>query len=244
MNFIQPNWQVAKNIKAFTSIREGGVSKAPYDQFNTAHHVGDEEQAVKENRALLMQHLNLKNEPIWLNQTHSTIAIAATTNNRGQTADASYTSTPHQVCAILTADCLPILLCHPRGTLVAAIHAGWRGLANGIIENTLQALNTPVNELYAWLGPAISQQHFEVGSEVQKIFTDTQPEAKSAFIPSINPDKWMADLYALARLRLNNLGLTEIYGANYCTFSDQRLFYSYRRDGKNTGRIVSLIWLE
>lgn len=184
--------------------------------------------------------LQVPHEPIWLTQTHSTIAVEATAENLKKEADASFTTNPLQICAVLTADCLPILLCNQSGTCVAAIHAGWRGLANGIIESTLQAI--PADTFMAWLGPAIGNQHYEIGDEVRDIFLREVPEAYDAFTPS--PQKrWMLDLYAIARIRLHNLGINQVYGGDYCTYSDEKLFHSYRRDGKSAGRMVSLIWI-
>lgn len=239
MNFIKPNWSAPNNVHAFTTTRLGGVSQAPYDSFNLADHVGEDEAIVAANRAILKTALSLPNEPIWLEQTHSTIVLPATPNNRGKKADAAFTNAPNQVCAIATADCLPILLCNKTGTHVAAIHAGWRGMAHGIIENTVTALQT--KNLCVWLGPAIGPSEYEVGEEVKQEFISADPNATTAFTPSPQ-GRWLANLYQLARLRLQRLGINEIFGDDYCTFTDKNLFYSYRRDGAKTGRMVSLIW--
>lgn len=241
MTFIRPDWPAPRHIHAYTSLRQGGVSKKPYDTFNLAHHVGDAAEDVNANRQHLMQQLQLKNDPLWINQTHSTIVLPATAHHRGQEADASYTHEPHQACVVLTADCLPILMCDQQGTVVAAIHAGWRGLAAGIVENTVQALQTPVDQLLVWLGPAISQANFEVGEDVKHAFVSKNPEAILAFKPN-NAHKWQADLYALARLQFKKLGITRLYGGQFCTFADKERLYSYRRDGKNTGRMATLIY--
>jgi YfiH family protein len=241
--FIQPKWPAPAHIKACTTLRTGGVSQHPYDQFNLGDHVGDRLEHLIQNREILKNNLGLTQEPIWIRQTHSTIAIEATTENAGKEADASFTNQANQTCIILTADCLPILLCHRDGNTVAAIHAGWRGLANGIIENTLEKIQSPREDWLVWLGPAISSKCYEVGDEVREQFIRHMPQAETAFHPSPNK-RWMADLYELARMRLRNEGIQQIYGGEYCTYSDPTLFYSYRRDGEKTGRMASLIWID
>jgi YfiH family protein len=185
--------------------------------------------------------LRLPNEPIWITQTHSTIVIEATPENREKNADASFTQEPNCICAVLTADCLPILLCNKEGTQVAAIHAGWRGLANGIVESTLNAFE-PSAGLFAWLGPAIGPQKFEVGKDVYDSFTHKHPEAQQAFL-AIAENMWLADLYALAKMRLASEGVQHIFGGNFCTYTEENLFFSYRRDKGKTGRMASLIWI-
>jgi len=239
---LEPRWPAPRHIKACITLRTGGVSPAPYAQFNLGDHVGDKPEHVIANREILKNKLALPHEPIWIQQTHSIIAVEATPENTRKEADASYTSQPNQTCVILTADCLPILVCNKNGTHIAAIHAGWRGLANGVIEATLAKLNVPPEDLLVWLGPAISAKHYEVGHEVRDQFLSIQPNATHAFTPSPN-QRWLADLYELARLRLKNIGVTTTYGGEYCTYSDKNLFYSYRRDGKETGRMASLIWI-
>jgi YfiH family protein len=239
--FITPTWPAPKNIHAYTTLRHGGLSEKPYDCFNLAQHVGDQPEHVQANRQLLKKELNLLIEPIWLQQTHSTIAVKATPENREMEADASYTNQAHHTCVVLTADCLPLLVCNRDGTHIAAIHAGWRGLLNGVIESTLHALSLPPEELLVWLGPAIGPAHYETGDEVREQFIHQHPNAINAFSPSPN-NRWLADLYALARLRLYHFGITAIYGGELCTYADNR-FYSYRRDGGKTGRIATLIWI-
>ena len=230
MNRIEPNWLAPANIKAFTTVKSSwGYPGTPYQS----------ESSVK----ALLELGPLPNAPHWINQTHSNIALPASSENIGKTADASFTHEKQRVCAVLTADCLPILICNKAGTAVAAIHAGWRGLANGIIENTLKALNEPAENLIAWMGPAIGPAKFEVGKDVYDAFTAFQPEAKEAFLPH-NNDKWLANLYLLATQRLNLQGVTNISGGEYCTHSQSDLFYSYRRDQGQTGRMVSVIWIE
>lgn len=240
--FIASNWPAPKSIKAFSTLRLGGVSQPPFEQFNLAEHVGDDPLHVQANRNRLLKALQLPNEPIWINQTHSTIAIKAIPENRNREADASFTDQTNQVCVVLTADCLPILVCNRQGTHVAAIHAGWRGLLNGIIETTLQGLQLPNNELLVWLGPAISQKKYEVGKEVRDQFLAIHPEMDSAFLPSTQ-ERWLADLYALARIRLLKAGVTAVFGGEFCTYSDATHFYSYRREGSRTGRMATLIWI-
>lgn len=241
--FLQPNWPAPEHIKACTTLRTGGVSRAPYHEFNLAQHVGDNEESVRTNRDLLKTTLQLPNEPIWINQTHSTITTQATPEQRDQEADASYTHDSNQTCVVLTADCLPILFCNQKGTYVAAIHAGWRGLLHGIIESTLNASKASANELLAWLGPAISAPNYEVGEEVREQFLNQDTDNEVAFSPSVN-GRWLADLYALARIRLNKQGIKAIFGGDFCTFADPNRFYSYRRDGSRTGRMATLIWIK
>lgn len=240
--YLKPDWPAPSCISAFTTLRFGGVSQPPYDTFNLADHVNDSSEHVKKNREILKKDLGLINEPIWIEQTHSSIAIEATSAHRDCEADASFTKQPHQVCVILTADCLPLLVCNKKGTEVAAIHAGWKGLANGVIVSTLEKLHSSPEELLVWLGPAISAAHYEVGDEVRQAFIETIPNAESAFMPSPR-QRWLADLYTLAKLQMNQLGVTAIYGGNHCTYADPERFYSYRRDGVETGRMASLIWI-
>ena len=241
-NLLLPNWPAPQNIKAYTTLRSGGVSAAPFDTFNLATHVGDNSQHVEKNRDQLKKILNLPADPIWIEQTHSTIVLPALPQNRNKSADATFTNQVNQVCVVLTADCLPILLCDRAGTHVAAIHAGWRGLSNGIIENTLQVMHIPSNNLLAWLGPAIGPNYFEVGNDVRDSFLDFDPSAVTAFKPCTN-NRWLADIYQLARLRLQKQDITAIYGGEYCTYSEQDRFFSYRRDQQKTGRIATLIWI-
>lgn len=242
-HFIQPDWPAPANVRAFTTLRSVGHSKVPFDKFNLAYHVGDNEKDVQANRELLKNLLNLPNEPFWLEQTHSTIVLPITEKSTDKKGDASFTNQAKQVCVIMTADCLPILICNRKGTYVAAIHAGWRGLADGIIEKTLQAMNLSSDDMMAWLGPAIGSKVYEVGAEVRERFIANDIEANQAFVPSKNEGRWLADLYALAKLRLYKQNISAIYGGEYCTYSDKDRFFSYRRDGNQTGRMASLIWM-
>jgi polyphenol oxidase len=236
-----PNWPAPSVVKAYTTIREGGYSQAPYESFNLADHVGDRPEAVAANRGALIEMLGLPNEPVWLKQVHGIQAVRATEQHRDCEADAVYTTEFEQVCVVMTADCLPVLFCDRAGTRVAAAHAGWRGLANGVLEKSVQALDLPPQDILVWLGPAIGPNAFEVGDEVRETFMAFLPEAAQAF-KSTGEGHWLADLYLLARQRLAHEGVTAVYGGDFCTYTDAKRFYSYRRD-KVTGRMASLIWL-
>lgn len=242
IELIVPEWPAPPQVRACTTTRSGGVSLPPYDTLNLAMHVGDDPQAVAQNRRRLHEQLQLPAEPRWLNQVHGTCAAdAALIDASHCEADASHTALPGVVCAVLTADCLPLLLCDRAGTTVAAVHAGWRGLQAGVIEQTVRAMNIPGEELLAWCGPAIGADAFEVGPEVREAFVAADALAAHAFLPSPH-GRWLADLYVLAHLRLASVGVTEVYGGDHCTFSESQLFYSYRREG-TTGRMASLIWI-
>ncbi len=247
MRGIQPNWPAPTWVRAITTSREDGVSHGAFSHFNLGFHVNDNKQAVSQNRLALSQQFNFQYEPVWLNQTHSTnvFEIKSPRDCADEIiADASFTQLTGVPCVVLTADCLPIVLCDTQGTMVAAIHAGWRGLANGIIEKTVNAMRLNAHsELMAWMGPAISQPHFEVGTEVRDAFLKHNLQAAIAFKPGANEGKWMGDLFSLARMRLKEVGLSQIYGGDHCTYTDETQFYSYRRD-KQTGRMATLIWLE
>lgn len=237
MELILPDWPAPANVRACTTTRQGGVSAGPYASLNLGDHVGDDPAHVTENRARLRRELALPAEPLWLTQVHG-IAVA---EGQGGCADASVAFAPGTVCTVMTADCLPLLLCDRAGTAVAAVHAGWRGLLAGVIEAAVARLRIPAAELLVWLGPAIGPQSFEVGEEVRTAFMAEDAAAAAAFRPAPG-GRWLADLYALARLRLARCGITAVYGGGLCTFSDAARFYSYRRDGV-TGRMASLIWL-
>ncbi|MEG7361884.1 peptidoglycan editing factor PgeF [Pseudomonas citronellolis] len=234
-----PDWPAPANVRACVSTRAGGVSQAPFDSFNLGDHVGDEPAAVAENRRRLEQAQGCR--PAWLSQVHG-IEVVEADPSRVATADASWSATPGIACAVLTADCLPALFCDRAGTRVAAAHAGWRGLAGGVLEATLDKLAVPAAEVLVWLGPAIGPQAFEVGPEVREAFMADHAEAAAAFVPSVNAGRYMADIYQLARIRLAARGVTAVYGGGLCTFSDAERFYSYRRNPR-TGRQASLVWL-
>ena len=244
MQVINPNWNVPKNIHAFTTTRAGGVSSTPYFSFNLGDHVGDNKSAVKTNRTLLVEKFGLPQTPIFLTQTHSTRVIQLPYSGQNLEADAVYTNVPHQVCAIMTADCLPVLFTTASGNEVAAAHAGWRGLCDGVLEETVKCFQTKPEDIIAWFGPAIGPTAFQVGIDVVKQFVAIDEKAKLAFQPDvIEEGKYLGNLYQIATQRLNNLGITQIYGGNHCTFNEKELFFSYRRDNQ-TGRMASIVWFE
>lgn len=238
MNWLTPDWPAPASVRACVTTREGGVSEAPFDSLNLGDHVDDRPEAVAENRRRLTDHFSIK--PAWLQQVHG-IAVVHADPGIVATADASWTATPGIACAAMTADCLPALFCNRAGTRVAAAHAGWRGLAAGVLEATLDTLDVPAEDVLVWLGPAIGPKAFEVGPEVREVFINQLPEAAEAFVPSDNAGKFMADIYLLARLRLAERGVTAVYGGGFCTVTDPR-FFSYRRAAR-TGRFASLVWL-
>lgn len=241
--WIIPEWPAPPNVQAVTTTRQGGVSKPPFDSLNMAGHVGDDSAAVAANRRLVRQALSLPDEPWWLNQVHGTGVVKIERGAGGlPEADASMTKEMDCVCAVLTADCLPVLFCNRAGTQIAAAHAGWRGLLAGILEATVNTLTVEGDEILAWLGPAIGPRSFEVGEEVYQAFVDLDAGMTSCFVAS-KPGHWFADLYGLARRRLATVGVTAVYGGGFCTVEDRERFYSFRRDGK-TGRMASLIWLQ
>jgi len=234
-----PEWPAPANVRACQTQRTGGVSPAPWASLNLGDHVGDDPARVAVNRARLATALPA--EPCWLRQVHGVVAVDAATAAAGSEADAAYTRRAGVVCAVMTADCLPVLFCDRAGTVVAAAHAGWRGLLAGVLENTLAAMAVPAGEVIAWLGPAIGPDNFEVGGEVRAAFVDHHPASESAF-RSCSNGKWLADLYALAGQRLARAGVGGVFGGGRCTVAEGDRFFSYRRDGV-TGRMASLIWL-
>jgi YfiH family protein len=240
IEWVIPHWPAPAGVRAYTTTRAGGVSAGAYAALNLAAHVGDDPAAVEENRRRLRTQLPA--EPLWLSQVHGTTVVRAEDAVEGVAADAAFTRRAGRVCAVLTADCLPVLLCNDAGTVVAAAHAGWRGLAGGVVEAAVRATNEPPARLLAWLGPAIGPQAFEVGAEVRAAFLAHSPEAAAAFAAKGN-GKWLADLYRLAELRLRGLGVERVFGGGFCTFNEAERFYSYRRE-KATGRMASLIWRE
>lgn len=237
-DWLTPDWPAPVWVKACITTRSGGISAAPFDSFNLGEHVGDDPVAVTKNRQRLISQLGCK--PAWLRQVHGVAVVPAEPGDVLE-ADASWTATPGVACTVMTADCLPVLFCDRAGSRVAAAHAGWRGLAGGVLEATLDALAVAPEDVLAWLGPAIGPQAFEVGAEVREAFMAVHPQAAEAFVASVNPGRYMADIYQLARIRLAARGVTAVYGGGFCTYSDPR-FYSYRRAAQ-TGRFASLIWL-
>lgn len=234
-----PDWPAPKNVRTLQTTRNGGCSATPYASLNLGDHVGDAPLSVERNR-MLLQPL-FPSEPVWLKQVHGTVVTDAGLASCWPQADACITTHPGAVCVVLTADCLPVLLCDEQGSVVGAAHAGWRGLCDGVIEQTVNSMKVPPPSLMAWLGPAIGPLVFEVGDEVRAAFVARQAEASAAFAPGI-AGKWLADIPLLARLRLNALGITHIYGGGLCTYTDPDRFFSYRRDG-TTGRMGTFIWL-
>lgn len=242
---IVPDWPAPTEIGAAFTLRTGGVSRPPFDSCNIASHVGDEPRAVSENRARLRASLTLPAEPAWLQQVHGyrVVDLDRQTSLDGlEPADAAVTRTPGRVCAIQVADCMPVLFAARDGSAVGAAHAGWRGLAGGVLEATVRAMNTPPGELLAWLGPAIGQAHFEVGEEVRSAFMADDPDASAAFIVN-QRGRWQCDLYVLARRKLAAIGMSgsSVFGGSWCTYAEAGRFYSYRRDGR-CGRMAALVW--
>ena len=243
--FIYPDWPAPANVHAASTTRQGGVSLPPYKGFNLASHVGDEVQAVRQNRQQLNEVLQLPAEPVWLEQVHGIEVIDACKAKNAAKADASTSTESGVVCTVMTADCLPVLICDRNGRGVAAAHAGWRGLAGGIIEATAkrlcQQVDCQTDDLMVWLGPAIGRQAFEVGNEVRDTFINIDIAAEQAFVAN-RPDHWMADIYQLARQALQRIGVDAVYGGERCTYNEEECFFSFRRQA-TTGRMASLIWL-
>ncbi len=235
------DWPAPPNVKACFTTRLGGRSSGAFHSFNLAKHVGDDDAHVEQNRSQLNEACYAK--PIWMSQVHGTHVLEAVPENRGQEADAGYSKNPGYAAVVMTADCLPAFFCNRAGTCVAVAHAGWRGLAAGVLENTLRIFNDPASDVLVFLGPAIGPKHFEVGEDVYQAFVAQDKSFIQAFLPGNAQGKYMADIYQLASLKLQKKGVTNIHGGNFCTFADEHRFYSYRRDSK-TGRMASLIWLE
>lgn len=251
LRFLQPDWPAIPGVRALSTTRAGGVSAVPYESLNLGAHVGDATAAIRANRQRLRTAAALPAEPRWLNQVHG-IAVAdldAAQESSTPTADAAVSSRPGCICAVMTADCLPVLLAAADGSAVAAAHAGWRGLAGGVVEAALQALRARISagvSIHAWLGPAIGPAHFEVGDDVREVFVKNDPAAEAAF-SSNDAGRWQCDLYQLVRRRLQAQGIASICGGGFCTYADERRFYSHRRDVQHrrlagTGRMGSLIW--
>jgi YfiH family protein len=242
-NWITPDWPAPSNVKALTTVRQGGFSNGPYEGLNLADHVGDSAEIVSENRHLLKTAAKLPNDPLWLKQVHGTTLITLGDYAAPYPvleADAACAFSEKEICSVLTADCLPLLLCDRQGTRVSAVHAGWRGLAAGVIEAAVLKLNTAPNNLMVWLGPAIGPQFFEVREDVLRAFENEQ--SLETFMPT-ETGTWLCNIYALAKIRLRRLGITAIFGGTFCTYQESQRFYSFRRSG-TTGRMTSLIWLE
>lgn len=240
-DFIVPDWPVPATVKSVVTTRNTGESLPPFDSFNVADHVEDSAEHVLANRELLKEKLQLPAEPVWLQQVHGIQVVRAELAAEVEIADASTTEELNTICTVMTADCLPVLLCDQAGTQVAAVHAGWRGLVDGILETSVNTFQQPGQELLAWLGPAIGPKAFEVGEEVRQLYVEADADLAEAFVAG-KPGKWYLDIYTAAKIRLSKLGVSKIYGGGLCTHSDTTRFYSYRRDGV-TGRMASMIWI-
>ena len=248
LKFINPNWPAPTNVKALQTTRNGGVSHAPYASLNLGAHVGDDALTVAKNRQLLNPYL--PSEPVWVNQVHGIEVIDAAKSTSLQNADASFTTQPNVVCVTMTADCLPVLLCDSAGTVVSAVHAGWRGLCDGVIEAAVNKMSVRPSDILAWLGPAIGPNAFEVGDDVRQQFMAQDSQAELAFKPHTEHQlngKWLCGMYLIAQQRLNKVGVTQIYGGgineDFCTYTDEARFFSFRRDNV-TGRMAGMIWIE
>ncbi len=238
-SWIPADWPAPPQVRAGCSTRHGGQSQGPYASLNLAQHVGDDQMAVENNRRALCDYLDLPSSPHWLRQVHG--CAVSTDQSRLDEADASLTRQTNQVCAVMTADCLPVLMTDRQGKEVAAVHAGWRGLVAGAITATAKQFEADVEDLLVWLGPAIGPNAFEVGEDVFRAFVDEHDRYREAFVPQAQ-NKWLLDIYTAARLQLQQLGIKEVYGGGFCTVENNQQFFSYRRDGI-TGRMASLIWL-
>lgn len=241
--FIYPDWEVANNIRAVFTTRIGGFSQGEYSGFNLGLHVNDSAEHVRRNRELLIEALQLPSKPVYLSQVHGTDVLDASESSKNSSpdADACWTGETNNVITIMTADCLPVLIASHCGSYIAGAHAGWRGLASGVLEATISKLPIASSELRAWLGPAIGPEHFEVGAEVREHFIAMSP-ASSIHFRQVSADKYLADLYGLATDRLNTAGVRSVSGGSYCTYADKQLFFSHRRDKGKTGRMAALIW--
>lgn len=238
--FIYPDWPAPENVMALQTTRHGGISAAPYDTLNLGLHVGDDPLRVNRNRQLLAPFM--PSEPVWLEQVHGTVVANADAAACRVQADACIARHKGSVCVVMTADCLPVLLCDEDGTVVGAAHAGWKGLAAGVIEATVKEMGVAPQKLMAWLGPAIGPEAFEVGEDVRAAFMAHDAQAAAAFHAHGAPGKYHADIYLLARQRLAALGISRVFGGNHCTYHQKDKFFSYRRDGV-TGRMGTFIWL-
>jgi YfiH family protein len=244
--WLDADWPTPPGVRALTTMRFGlGVSRSPFDAFNLGARCGDDAAAVVENRRQLEAALRLPSPPRWLKQVHG-IDVAIEPGSDEPAADAAVTATPGTVLAILTADCLPVVFAARDGSEVAAAHAGWRGLAAGVLEATVAAMETSPDQLVAWMGPAAGSRAYEVGDAVFEAFVARNARADVAFAPT-RPGHWLADLYALARMRLADAGVTAVHGGGLCTISDPARFFSHRRstfdDSGRTGRMATLAWI-
>lgn len=246
LSWLEPDWPAPAGVRAVFTLRGGGVSVGVCASLNVGAHVQDDPLAVAENRRRIGAAFELPGEPAWLTQVHGNRVVRLHADELpGAGADAVVTGQRGRVCAIQVADCLPVLFAARDGSMIAAAHAGWRGLAAGVLENTVDALGVPPSQLLAWIGPGIGRRHFEVGPEVREAFIGAArkgaPAVEAAFVPNAR-GRWHCDLVALARLRLADLGVNPVHGGHWCTFADAEHFFSHRRDGRS-GRMAALIWM-
>ena len=241
--YLLADWPAPANVKALVTTRRDGFSSGVFNSFNMGIYSGDDPETVTKNRRQLTVDWQTEHPPQWLKQVHGVDVIEARHGQPEQEADAMFTRKPGMMCTALTADCLPVLFCDRSGSVVASAHAGWKGLLAGVLENTVKAMEVAGGDILVWLGPAISQKNFEVGPEVREKFMVVNPKAAEAFVPG-EGDRWFADIYQLARQRLEAISITGIYGGDFCSVDQDDLFYSYRRDGKASGRMASVIWFE
>lgn len=241
LDWLAADWPAPPQVRAGTTLRSAGPSRPPYACFNLALHVEDDTDTVLANRARLRSQLNLPAEPCWLEQVHGVVVVDAARQAGPVRADAAYSHRPGVVCVVMTADCLPVLFCSRAGTTVAAAHAGWRGLADGVLEATIEQAGLDPADTLVWLGPAIGATAYEVGEDVRQAFLQQPMHDASAFVPH-GPGKVLMDIYALARQRLHAAGIRAVFGGEHCTYTQGEQFYSYRRDGR-TGRMASFIWI-
>ena len=238
--WLEADWPAPNNIRAGTSTRMSGYSRAPYNKSNLSFNVGDDPNDVKKNRAALLDHLILEDEPVWLEQKHGERVLSIDETPGDIEADASYTTRKNRVCVVTTADCVPILFCNNKGTKVAAIHAGWKGICKGIIENTVNIFERP-ESILAWIGPCIGSKYYEIDEDVYSSFLDYSITLESSF-KKINEKKWSCCLNNIVKILLKNTGIHKIYGCDLCVYEMDNLFFSHRRDG-NTGRTATMIWI-
>lgn len=242
LQLIWSTWSAPTDITAFTSTRQGGVSRGPYSSMNLGMHVGDNTAVVLKNRQRLQDLTSMPEQPRWLNQTHSTNVVLAEAVSSADEADGSYTQTPGVVLAVLTADCLPVVITNGHSSELAVVHAGWRGLAGGILDNAIACFKDK-RALQAWLGPAIGSRAFEVGEDVRAAFVQRQASHGLYFKPGVSDDKYWCDLYSVARSELAYLGCQAVSGGDYCTFTHADRFHSHRRDGVPSGRMATVAWI-
>lgn len=240
--YLIPDWPAPKQIQSCVTLRQGGHSKGNFSSFNLGENCGDEPEALAANRQQLNEDWGWSHSPQWLKQVHGIQVVTSSSDGVVREGDASWTDSKGLPCVVTTADCLPVIFCNQEGTCVAAAHAGWKGLAGGVLESTIAAMKCEPESIMAWMGPAISQKHFEVGPEVRQAFIDHDSQAAQAFIPG-QGDRWYGDLYQLAKQRLQAAGVSELYGGGFCTYDESDRWFSYRRDGKESGRLATLIWI-